>query len=283
MALNLTILQGPRAGRSSARWRCCSWPQAPRPGSTSGPSGPYVLAAGLGLLAYMLFGWFGTVIKESEGGLYNQQVDVPFVGDGLVHRLRGDGLRRLLRRAVLRAAVDSAVARRRGRQFLHECDAVAGIREQLAVGGTGARFRRTNGRLGHTRAQHGDSAHERRHDHDRAPHAAREPARPVDFLARRNVRARLRVHCAAGGGVHPRVYRARPAPRYRYLRRHFFHVDGFHGLHVTLGAIMLVVIWLRVLRGHFTPQRHFAFEAVAWYWHFVDVVWLGLFFFVYWV
>ena len=55
------------------------------------------------------------------------------------------------------------------------------------------------------------------------------------------------------------------------------------GLHVTLGAIMLVIIWLRVLRGHFTPDRHFAFEAVAWYWHFVDVVWLGLFFFVYWV
>jgi cytochrome c oxidase subunit 3 len=63
----------------------------------------------------------------------------------------------------------------------------------------------------------------------------------------------------------------------------FFMLTGFHGLHVTLGAIMLVVIWLRVVRGHFTPDRHFAFEAVAWYWHFVDVVWLGLFFFVYWL
>ena len=58
---------------------------------------------------------------------------------------------------------------------------------------------------------------------------------------------------------------------------------GFHGLHVTLGAIMLVVIWLRVMKGHFTPQQHFAFEGVAWYWHFVDVVWLGLFIFVYWL
>lgn len=63
----------------------------------------------------------------------------------------------------------------------------------------------------------------------------------------------------------------------------FFMLTGFHGLHVTIGAIMLVVIWLRVLSGHFTPQRHFAFEAVAWYWHFVDVVWLGLFIFVYWL
>ncbi len=63
----------------------------------------------------------------------------------------------------------------------------------------------------------------------------------------------------------------------------FFMLTGFHGLHVTIGAIMLTVIWLRCLRGHFTPDRHFAFEGVAWYWHFVDVVWLGLFIFVYWL
>jgi cytochrome c oxidase subunit 3 len=63
----------------------------------------------------------------------------------------------------------------------------------------------------------------------------------------------------------------------------FFMLTGFHGLHVTIGAIMLLVIWLRVLKGHFTPTQHFAFEGVAWYWHFVDVVWLGLFIFVYWL
>jgi cytochrome c oxidase subunit 3 len=63
----------------------------------------------------------------------------------------------------------------------------------------------------------------------------------------------------------------------------FFMLTGFHGFHVLLGAIMLLVVWLRTMSGHFTPQRHFAFEAVAWYWHFVDVVWLGLFVFVYWV
>ncbi len=61
----------------------------------------------------------------------------------------------------------------------------------------------------------------------------------------------------------------------------FFMLTGFHGLHVTLGAIMLSVIWLRCLKGHFDRDHHFAFEAVAWYWHFVDVVWLGLFLFVY--
>ncbi len=63
----------------------------------------------------------------------------------------------------------------------------------------------------------------------------------------------------------------------------FFMLTGFHGLHVTIGAIMLTVIWLRVMKGHFTPERHFAFEGVAWYWHFVDVVWLGLYVFVYWL
>jgi cytochrome c oxidase subunit 3 len=63
----------------------------------------------------------------------------------------------------------------------------------------------------------------------------------------------------------------------------FFMLTGFHGAHVTIGAIMLFCIWLRCLRGHFTPARHFAFEGVAWYWHFVDVVWLGLFIFVYWI
>ena len=63
----------------------------------------------------------------------------------------------------------------------------------------------------------------------------------------------------------------------------FFMLTGFHGMHVTVGAIMLTTIWFRVMKGHFTPQRHFAFEAVAWYWHFVDVVWLGQFCFVYWM
>ena len=61
----------------------------------------------------------------------------------------------------------------------------------------------------------------------------------------------------------------------------FFMLTGFHGAHVTLGTIMLSIIWLRCLKGHFSRDDHFAFEAVAWYWHFVDVVWLGLFLFVY--
>ncbi|UAW98496.1 cytochrome c oxidase subunit 3 [Halopseudomonas nanhaiensis] len=61
----------------------------------------------------------------------------------------------------------------------------------------------------------------------------------------------------------------------------FFMLTGFHGAHVFMGTLILTVILLRVIKGHFTPDNHFGFEAAAWYWHFVDVVWVGLFIFVY--
>ena len=63
----------------------------------------------------------------------------------------------------------------------------------------------------------------------------------------------------------------------------FFMLTGFHGFHVFVGMLMLLFITLRLQKGHFTPQRHFGFEGAAWYWHFVDVVWLGLYILVYWM
>jgi cytochrome c oxidase subunit 3 len=63
----------------------------------------------------------------------------------------------------------------------------------------------------------------------------------------------------------------------------FYMLTGFHGFHVIIGATMLTVILFRLIRGHFTADHHFGFEGAAWYWHFVDVVWLGLYFFVYWM
>jgi cytochrome c oxidase subunit 3 len=62
----------------------------------------------------------------------------------------------------------------------------------------------------------------------------------------------------------------------------FFMLTGFHGFHVFVGMLMLLFITLRLQKGHFTPERHFGFEGAAWYWHFVDVVWLGLYVLVYW-
>ena len=62
----------------------------------------------------------------------------------------------------------------------------------------------------------------------------------------------------------------------------FFMATGFHGFHVLVGTIFLIVCFFRAVNGHFTPERHFGFEAAAWYWHFVDVVWLFLFTVIYW-
>ena len=63
----------------------------------------------------------------------------------------------------------------------------------------------------------------------------------------------------------------------------FFMLTGFHGFHVFLGGLMLTVVLIRMMRGHFTAENHFAFEGAAWYWHFVDVVWLLLYIIVYWL
>jgi cytochrome c oxidase subunit 3 len=71
----------------------------------------------------------------------------------------------------------------------------------------------------------------------------------------------------SGGGIYPSV---------------FFLATGFHGFHVIVGTCFLIVCTIRAMRGEFTPQRHFGFEAAAWYWHFVDVVWLFLFVCIYW-
>jgi len=62
----------------------------------------------------------------------------------------------------------------------------------------------------------------------------------------------------------------------------FFMATGFHGFHVLIGTLFLIVCFYRTYKGHFTPQHHFGFEAAAWYWHFVDVVWLFLFTCIYW-
>jgi cytochrome c oxidase subunit 3 len=63
----------------------------------------------------------------------------------------------------------------------------------------------------------------------------------------------------------------------------FFMLTGFHGFHVFVGMLMLLFITLRLQKGHFNAERHFGFEGAAWYWHFVDVVWLGLYILVYWM
>lgn len=88
------------------------------------------------------------------------------------------------------------------------------------------------------------------------------------FQAHEYIKAFYDLHLTLGSGIYGST---------------FFTLTGLHAMHVTIGAIMLSVILVRCLKGHFLPEHHFGFEAVSWYWHFVDVVWLFLFVFVYWL
>ena len=253
-------------------------------------AGGWVFLPGALLFACMFFGWFYTVIGENQHGIFNLPGG-PLVphGNDVVHLLRGDVLRRLLRRAVLRAHALGAVARRRGRQDLHEHPAVAALRGTWPTNGPG-----------HV-GGHADGTFE-------TIPAFGLPAINTAILLTSGVTVTIAHHALRAGkrgvlklflaltfilgfsfvgAAGPRVRRSLPGAGAEATTgiygSTFFMLTGFHGLHVTIGAIMLHVIWLRVLRGHFTPKKHFAFEAVSWYWHFVDVVWLGLFVFVYWL
>ena len=116
-----------------------------------------------------------------------------------------------------------------------------------------------------------------------AHHALKAAIRTILKSSSRDVPARVHVRVPAGEEYIEAYQHYNLKLSSGIYGSTFFMLTGFHGMHVTVGAIMLTVIWLRCLKGHFTPTHHFAFEAVAWYWHFVDVVWLGLFVFVYWL
>ena len=129
--------------------------------------------------------------------------------------------------------------------------------------------------------QHDDPAAVRHHDHLGAPRAAGERDKKIagdSGSASPSCWASASPLCQAieysdapfkfvGGGVYPST---------------FFLATGFHGFHVIVGTCFLIVCWFRARADHFTPERHFGFEAAAWYWHFVDVVWLFLFTCIYW-
>ena len=131
--------------------------------------------------------------------------------------------------------------------------------------------------------QHGAAADVGRDADDRAPRAEGRPSRHDDLLAVRDDRARRPVPGAAGLRVHARLQDLNLKLTSGVYGSTFFMLTGFHGFHVTVGAIMLSVMLARIIKGHFTADHHFAFEGAAWYWHFVDVVWLLLYVVVYWL
>ena len=85
------------------------------------------------------------------------------------------------------------------------------------------------------------------------------------------------MHAGFVFGINPELANAEGVDLSAIYGSTFFMVTGFHGFHVIVGTIFLTVCLFRAIKGHFTPTRHFGFEAAAWYWHFVDVVWLFLF------
>src|ERR1700724_2831023 len=223
-------------------------------------SGAWSFLPGAVLLAYMFFGWFATVIDESQHGIYNLQVDRSF---------RMGMMWFIFSEVMFFAAFFGAL-------FYARMLSVPWLGGQGVKGFTNfipwAQFEGYWATKG-------------------AGHNGRL-ARPA-LLAGPRVRLALFLALTFLLGftfVGLQAHEYGEAYRELGLRLStgiygstFFMLTGFHGLHVTVGAIMLLVIWLRVLRGHFSATRHFAFEAVSWYWHFVDVVWLGLFIFVYWL
>jgi cytochrome c oxidase subunit 3 len=244
-------------------------------------SGWWPLAGGAGVLTYMLFGWFGTIIRESEAGKYNSQVDQSF-------------------RWAMGWFIFSEVmffAAFFGALFYMRVLSVPWLGE----GDTGALLWQ-NFEPGWPVSGPGLT----------------EPFTPMGALGipaintlillfsgatvtwahwglklgdRRQLKVGLFLTVVLGS-----LFLALQVYEYAHAYSElgltlgtgaygatFFLLTGFHGLHVTLGTIMLIVIFFRALRGHFKPEHHFGFEAVSWYWHFVDVVWLLLFVLVYWL
>jgi cytochrome c oxidase subunit III len=249
-------------------------------------AGPWIVTFGLALLAFMFIGWFGTVIRESEGRLYNEAVDrsfrmgmmwfifsevmffAGFFGALLYARqfsvpwLGGEGTKLLTK--VLRGDTFEATWPTNGPGH------IGGDFEVIPAFGLPA----INTALLLTSGVTITIAH----------HALRAGNRKMLnlFLALTFLLGFLFVYLQATEYIEAYTHHNLKLSTGIYGST-FFPLTAFHGFHVTIGALMLVVIWFRCLKGHFTPTHHFAFEGVAWYWHFVDVVWLGLFIFVYWL
>ena len=244
------------------------------------PLGYGLLAIGFAILIYMLFGWFGTVVRESEGGKFNSQVDVSFRWGmswfifsevmffaaffGALYYMRIISVPELgdLEHKILWP------------DFTAQWPVSGpGISEKFSpMGAWGIPAINTLLLL-----------------------SSGVTVTWAHWALKLNKRAQLKwgLFLTILLGV---LFIGLQA--YEYIHAYsdlgikltsgaygatFYMLTGFHGFHVTLGAIMLTVIYFRVLAGHFKPEHHFGFEAVSWYWHFVDVVWLGLFIFVYWL
>lgn len=244
--------------------------------------GMTIMLAGLGIVLLMMFGWFGTVIRESQAGMYNEQVDKSF---------RWGMSWFIFSEVMFFAAFFGALyyARVLAVPWLGGADVetneflwngweatwptngpgdIGGEFETMGAWGIPA----INTLLLLSSGVTITFAHWALKKGQRSALVLWLLATVVlgftflGFQIYEYSHAYHELNLTLGSGIYGST---------------FFMLTGFHGMHVTIGAIMLTIIMLRSMKGHFTADHHFAFEAVAWYWHFVDVVWLGLFIFVY--
>ncbi len=252
-----------------------------------GSAGPWLMIFGAAVLIFMMAGWFGTVARESEGGMYNTHVGLSF---------RMSMMWFIFSEVMFFAGFFGALfyTRQLAVPWLAETDLLwpgfaggwptagpagpvaigpdipAGEGEFSTIGPWGLPFWNTvillSSSVTVTIAHHALKENER--------------GKLIFWLAVTVILGFLFLFFQAAEYYHAYTELGLTLGTGVYGST-FFMLTGFHGAHVTIGAIILLVILIRIIAGHFTPENHFAFEAGAWYWHFVDTVWVGLFIFVY--
>jgi len=254
------------------------------------PHNPTILMyVGLAIIAFMMFGWFGTVIRESESGKYNAQVDTTFrmammwfifsevmffaaffgalfyARQLSVPWLAGEGNNAMTNELLWKGFTESW-------PLLNSPDPTKFPPPKEVIHATGIPLLNTilllSSSVTVTIAHHALKANKRGALSFWLFVTVALGFTFVGFQAYEYIHAWGDLNLKLSSGIYGST---------------FFMLTGFHGLHVTIGATILTIILLRCLKGHFKPDHHFGFEAAAWYWHFVDVVWVGLFIFVYWI
>jgi cytochrome c oxidase subunit 3 len=249
-------------------------------------NGPLIFFIGGLFLAYMLFGWFGNVIKESRSGMYSPQMDRSFrlgmswfIFSEVMFFAAFFGVLFYVRTWAgpwLGGEGDKGIANMLWPGFEYSWPLLNTPAPKLypAPSGTISAWGLPliNTILLVTSSFTLTFAHHALRKNQRKPLTlwlALTVILGIAFLVlqvEEYIHAYTELGLTLGSGIYGAT---------------FFMLTGFHGAHVTLGALMLSIMLIRVIRGHFSPEQHFGFEAAAWYWHFVDVVWIGLFVFVY--
>lgn len=245
---------------------------------------PWLMFFGLAILIVMFFGWFGEVIKESEQKLYNSHVDKSF---------RSGMIWFILSEVMFFAAFFGALFYARHFSVPWLGGAGTNLSTNIELWNGYEAVWPTNGPADLNGRFETISAFSLPLVNTMLLLASSVTITISHHALRANERTKCIVWMIATvllGAIFLFYQAEEYIEAYQHLNltlesgiygATFFMLTGFHGLHVTLGTIMLITITIRLMKGHFSADSHFGYEAVAWYWHFVDVVWLGLFIFVY--